>query len=99
MLGECWGGAERSTVIRHLHGLTELIVGGFAPDKWEVGVVILPAFWGRAWGAKARAAGDPLRLGTTRRSWVISVTLGEHLASCRVVEKCGLALRGTRRPA
>jgi RimJ/RimL family protein N-acetyltransferase len=62
------------------------------PDRWEVGWELDPRFWGRGLategGRAAVAFGFEVGLGR-----IISVTRADHVASRRVMEKCGLTLQ------
>jgi RimJ/RimL family protein N-acetyltransferase len=66
------------------------------PDKWEVGFELDPRFWGR--GLAAEGAREGVRVGFQQGGLdrIISVTVPEHRASQRVMEKCGLTRRGER---
>jgi len=64
------------------------------PDKWEVGYELAPEFWGR--GLATEGAREAIRFGwaSTPLPQIISATAVEHLASRRVMEKCGLLYQG-----
>jgi RimJ/RimL family protein N-acetyltransferase len=64
------------------------------PDKWEVGFELAPEFWGR--GLATEGAREAIRFGWARTPLqrIISATAAGHLASRRVMEKCGLAYQG-----
>lgn len=63
-------------------------------DKWEVGFEFARQFWGR--GFATEGARRAIRLGWERTplARIISVTGPDHLASRRVMEKCGLTFQG-----
>jgi RimJ/RimL family protein N-acetyltransferase len=63
------------------------------PDKWEVGFELAPEFWGR--GLATEGARRAIRYAWEQTSLdrVISVTAPDHLASRRVMEKCGLTFQ------
>ena len=62
-------------------------------DRWEVGYEIDPEFWGR--GLATEAARRAIRFGweQTPLNRIISVTVPDHRASRRVMEKCGLSFQ------
>jgi len=62
-------------------------------DRWEVGYELAPEFWGR--GLATEGARRAIRFGWERTPLerIISVTVPEHAASRRVMEKCGLTLQ------
>ncbi len=64
------------------------------PDKWEVGYELAPEFWGR--GLATEGAREAIRFGWVRTPLprIISATAAGHLASRRVMEKCGLMFQG-----
>jgi RimJ/RimL family protein N-acetyltransferase len=64
------------------------------PDKWEVGYELAPEFWGR--GLATEGAREAIRFGWARTPLprIISATAAGHLASRRVMEKCGLVFQG-----
>ena len=64
------------------------------PDKWEVGYELAPEFWGR--GLATEGAREAIRFGWDRTPLprIISATAVGHLASRRVMEKCGLVYQG-----
>lgn len=63
------------------------------PDRWEVGYELAPEFWGR--GLATEGAKRAIRFGweETPLERIISVTVPEHAASRRVMEKCGLTMK------
>jgi ribosomal-protein-alanine N-acetyltransferase len=63
------------------------------PDRWEVGYELAPEFWGR--GLATEGARRAIRFGweETPLERIISVTVPEHAASRRVMEKCGLTMQ------
>lgn len=62
-------------------------------DKWEVGFEFAREFWGR--GLATEGARRAIRFGweETPLDRIISVTRSDHLASRRVIEKCGLTFQ------
>jgi RimJ/RimL family protein N-acetyltransferase len=64
------------------------------PDKWEVGYELAPEFWGR--GLATEGAREAIRFAwaSTPLTRIISATAVDHLASRRVMEKCGLLYQG-----
>lgn len=62
-------------------------------DKWDVGFEFAREFWGR--GLATEGARRAVRFGWERTPLdrIISVTRSDHLASRRVMEKCGLTLQ------
>ena len=64
------------------------------PDKFEVDYELDPAFWGR--GLATEGTHATLRYGFVECSLprVIGATLPQHIASRRVMEKCGLTYQG-----
>lgn len=64
------------------------------PNKWEVGYELAPEFWGR--GLATEGAREAIRFGWARTPLprIIGATAARHLASRRVMEKCGLVLQG-----
>jgi RimJ/RimL family protein N-acetyltransferase len=64
------------------------------PDKWEVGYELAPEFWGR--GLATEGAREAIQFGwaQTPLARIISATAAGHLASRRVMEKCGLVFQG-----
>ena len=63
------------------------------PDRWEVGYELGPEFWGR--GLATEGAQRAIQFGWERTPLerIISVTVPEHAASRRVMEKCGLTFQ------
>lgn len=63
------------------------------PDRWEVGYELAPEFWGR--GLATEGAKRAIQFGWARTSLnrIISVTVPDHAASRRVMEKCGLTMQ------
>ncbi len=63
-------------------------------DKWEVGWILDPEFWG--WGLATEGGRAGVRFGFDRARLrrIISPTVAENAASRRVMEKCGLAYQG-----
>jgi len=62
-------------------------------DKWEVGYELAPEFWGR--GLATEGARRTIRFAweQTVLNRLVSVTVPDHLASRRVMEKCGLTFQ------
>lgn len=63
------------------------------PDKWEVGYELAPGFWGRGLATEGARRAIRHAWEETSLDRVISVTVPAHLASRRVMEKCGLTLQ------
>ena len=68
------------------------------PDayKWEIGFELLPAWWGRGLATEGAREAVAVAFDEAGLERVISVTRPDHLASRRVMEKCGLVLQGER---
>jgi RimJ/RimL family protein N-acetyltransferase len=64
------------------------------PDKFEVDYELDPAWWGRGLATEGTQAA--LRYGFTEHALprIIGATVAEHVASRRVMEKCGLSYQG-----
>jgi RimJ/RimL family protein N-acetyltransferase len=60
----------------------------------EVGYELAPGFWGR--GLATEGAREAIRFGWARTPLprIISATAVDHMASRRVMEKCGLLYQG-----
>jgi ribosomal-protein-alanine N-acetyltransferase len=70
------------------------LLGDFpGPDKWEVGFELAREFWGRGLATEGARAAIRFGWAHTPLARIISVTVVEHLASRRVMEKCGLAFQ------
>jgi RimJ/RimL family protein N-acetyltransferase len=63
-------------------------------DKWEVGFELAREFWGRGYATEGARRAIRFAWEETPLNRVISVTSPDHLASRRVMEKCGLNFRG-----
>jgi RimJ/RimL family protein N-acetyltransferase len=63
-------------------------------DRWEIGFEIAPHFWGR--GFATEGAREAIRFGfeDVHLARIISVTVPDHHASRRVMEKAGLGFQG-----
>ena len=66
------------------------------PHKWEIGFELDPDFWGRGFAAEGAREGVRAGFEEAGLERIISVTVPEHHASRRVMEKCGLTFRGER---
>jgi ribosomal-protein-alanine N-acetyltransferase len=66
-----------------------------APDKWEVGWELEPAYWACGLATEGGRAGVRLGFEVAGLDRIISATLPENLAFRRVMEKCGLTYQGT----
>jgi [ribosomal protein S5]-alanine N-acetyltransferase len=65
------------------------------PERYEVGFEIAPAFWRRGFASEGGRAA--VRFGFARGlPRIISVTVAENAGSRATMERCGLALAGTR---
>jgi len=62
------------------------------PDKWEVGYELAPEFWGRGLATEGARAAIRFGWASTPLPRIISATAAGHLASRRVMEKCGLVI-------
>jgi RimJ/RimL family protein N-acetyltransferase len=63
-------------------------------DKWEVGYELVPAVWGMGYATEGARRAIRYAWEETPLKRIISVTVPDHLASRRVMEKSGLALQG-----
>jgi RimJ/RimL family protein N-acetyltransferase len=63
--------------------------------KVEVGWVLHPYYWGRGLATEGGRASVQFGLEKAGLDRIISTTFPGHLASRRVMEKCGLSYRGT----
>jgi ribosomal-protein-alanine N-acetyltransferase len=63
-------------------------------DKWEVGYELAPEFWGRGFATEGARRAVAFAWAETGLDRIISVTAPDHLASRRVMEKCGLTFQG-----
>jgi RimJ/RimL family protein N-acetyltransferase len=63
------------------------------PDKWEVGFELLPQAWGRGFATEGAQRTLRFAWDETPLNRIISVTAADHLASRRVMEKCGMAFQ------
>jgi ribosomal-protein-alanine N-acetyltransferase len=63
--------------------------------KVEVGWVLHPYYWGRGLATEGGRASVEFGLEKAALDRIISTTFPGHLASRRVMEKCGLTYRGT----
>ena len=63
------------------------------PDKWEVGFELLPSSWGSGYATEGARAALTFAWERTLLNRVISVTVPDHAASRRVMEKVGLAFQ------
>jgi RimJ/RimL family protein N-acetyltransferase len=90
-----WAAVEKDSgrLIGHI-GLERL-------DDWpldhkvEVGWVLHPYYWGRGLATEGGRASVQFGLKKAGLDRIISTTFPGHLASRRVMEKCGLSYRGT----
>ena len=64
-------------------------------DKVEVGWVLHPYYWGRGLATEGGRASVRFGLDKIGLGRIISTTFSDHIASRRVMEKCGLTYRGT----
>jgi RimJ/RimL family protein N-acetyltransferase len=63
------------------------------PDKWEVGYELVPAVWGRGYATEGARRAIRYAWDETPLSRVISVTVPDHAASRRVMEKSGMTFQ------
>jgi ribosomal-protein-alanine N-acetyltransferase len=63
------------------------------PDRWEVGYELVPSSWGSGYATEGARAALTFAWKYTPLERVISVTVPDHAASRRVMEKAGLALQ------
>jgi RimJ/RimL family protein N-acetyltransferase len=66
------------------------------PDRIEVGFELHAAWWGRGLATEAARAALAFAFEQHGLDRIISVTAARHTAARRVMEKAGLAYRGTR---
>ena len=62
-------------------------------DKWEIGYELVPSVWGSGYATEGARAALAFAWEHTPLQRVISVTVPDHAASRRVMEKVGLALQ------
>jgi len=63
-------------------------------DKWEVGFELVPAAWGQGYATEGARRTIRFAWNETPLNRIISVTVPDHLASRRVMEKSGMSLQG-----
>jgi RimJ/RimL family protein N-acetyltransferase len=63
-------------------------------DKWEVGWILDPEFWGRGLATEGGRAAVRFGFDRAKLKRIISPTVPENTASRRVMEKCGLTFQG-----
>jgi ribosomal-protein-alanine N-acetyltransferase len=63
-------------------------------DKWEVGFELVPTAWGQGYATEGARRTIRFAWNETPLMRIISVTLPDHLASRRVMEKSGMSLQG-----
>jgi ribosomal-protein-alanine N-acetyltransferase len=63
------------------------------PDEWEVGFELSREFWGRGLATEGARQAIEFARERTPLDRIISVTTPSHLASRRVMEKCGLRFK------
>ena len=63
-------------------------------DKWEVGFELVPAAWGQGYATEGARRTIRFAWNETPLMRIISVTVPDHLASRRVMEKSGMSLQG-----
>jgi RimJ/RimL family protein N-acetyltransferase len=63
-------------------------------DKWEVGFELVPAAWGQGYATEGARRTIRFAWNETPLMRIISVTVPDHLASRRVMEKAGMSLQG-----
>ena len=63
-------------------------------DKWEVGYELVPPAWGKGYATEGARRAIRFAWEETPLERVISVTVPDHLASRRVMEKAGMTLQG-----
>lgn len=63
-------------------------------DRWEVGYELVPSVWGRGYATEGARRAIGFAWDETSLERVISVTVPDHLASRRVMEKSGMSLQG-----
>jgi RimJ/RimL family protein N-acetyltransferase len=62
--------------------------------KWEVGYELVPAAWGKGYATEGARRAIGFAWEETSLERIISVTVPDHLASRRVMEKAGMTLQG-----
>lgn len=63
-------------------------------DKWEVGYELVPPAWGKGYATEGARRAIRFAWEETPLERIISVTVPDHLASRRVMEKAGMTLQG-----
>lgn len=63
-------------------------------DKWEIGYELIPAAWGNGYATEGARRAIRFAWEETPLERIVSVTVPDHLASRRVMEKAGMTLRG-----
>jgi RimJ/RimL family protein N-acetyltransferase len=63
-------------------------------DKWEVEFELVPAAWGQGYATEGARRTIRFAWNETPLNRIISVTVPDHLASRRVMEKSGMSLQG-----
>ncbi len=64
------------------------------PDKFEVDYELDPVWWGRGLATEGTRAALRYGFGERRLSRIIGATLPVHVASRKIMEKCGLSYQG-----
>jgi ribosomal-protein-alanine N-acetyltransferase len=64
------------------------------PDKFEVDYELDPAWWGRGLATEGTQAALRYAFTQLQLPRIIGATVPEHVASRRVMEKCGLSYQG-----
>jgi ribosomal-protein-alanine N-acetyltransferase len=63
-------------------------------DKWEVGWLLDPTYWGRGLATEGGQAGLRLGFEAAKLERIVSVTVPDNIRSRRVMVKCGLTYQG-----
>ena len=63
-------------------------------DKWEVGWILDPEFWGQGLATEGGRTAVRFGFDQAKLKRIISPTVPENVASRRVMEKCGLTYQG-----
>jgi RimJ/RimL family protein N-acetyltransferase len=88
-----WAAVERWT--GHWIGRVglNLLADWPGPDKWEVGYELVPSSWGSGYATEGARTALAFAWEQTPLKRVISVTVPDHAASRRVMEKAGLTFQ------
>ena len=71
-----------------------LLADWHGTDKWEVGYELVPAAWGKDYATEGALRAIRFAWDETTLDRIISVTVPDHRASRRVMEKAGMTFQG-----